>query len=113
MKKNKSIKNHSRRAFAKSVVASLIAVPIASSLAQSQTATPTPTPSPTPSPTPRRPSPIALAYFEVAKERFGKYMTAEQLEQVKRDLEGNVRTAERFSAVKLQNGDEPDFVFSA
>lgn len=40
-------------------------------------------------------------------------MTAEQLEEVRRDLEGNVRTSERISAVKLQNGDEPDFVFSA
>lgn len=113
-KNRKKVSNRqSRRAFAKSVAVSLIAAPIASSLVNAQTATPTPSPSPTPSPTPRPPSPIALAYFEVAKASFGKYMTAEQLEQVKRDLEGNVRTAERFSAVKLQNGDEPDFVFSA
>jgi hypothetical protein len=111
MSQKNRTKRQSRRAFAKSVAASLIAVPIASSLSQAQTATPTP--SPTPSPMPRPPSPVALAYFEVAKGRFGKYMTAEQLEQVKRDLEGNVRTTERFSAVKLQNGDEPDFVFSA
>lgn len=110
-KNQKNVQKQSRRAFAKSVAAALIAAPIASSLAEAQTATPTPTP--TPSPTPRPPSPIAIAYFEVAKARFGKYMTAEQLEEVRRDLEGNVRTSERLSTVKLQNSDEPDFVFSA
>lgn len=115
-KKNQNkIENKSRRAFAKSVAASLLAAPIASSLMQAQTATPTPqtSPTPSPSPSPQPPSPVALAYFEIAKARFGKYITEEQLEQVKRDLEGNVRTSERLKAVKLENGDEPDFVFSA
>jgi hypothetical protein len=59
------------------------------------------------------PSPLALAYFEVARQRFGAALTPEQLEAVKRDLEGNVRTAERLRASKLKNSDEPDFVFEA
>ncbi len=123
MKKNNSIKKQSRRAFAKTVAVSLLAVPVASTLVQAQTATPTPTtspsPSPTPtsspspSPTPRPPSPVAEAYFEVAKKRFGEFVTDEQLEQIKRDMEGNVRSAQALRNVKLQNSDEPDFVFSA
>jgi hypothetical protein len=40
-------------------------------------------------------------------------LTAEQSEAVKRDLEGNVRTAERLRASQLKNSDEPDFVFEA
>jgi hypothetical protein len=111
-KTNKTQTVHkSRRAFAKSVAASLIAAPMASSLVQAQTATPTPTPSPTP--TPARPSPVVEAYMELTKARFGEFVTDEQMDQIKRDLEGNARTTERFRAVKLKNSDEPDFVFSA
>jgi len=111
--KNKSTKKQSRRAFAKSVAVSLIAAPVAVSLSQAQTSTPTPTPTLSPSPTPRPPSPVAEAYFEVAKKRFGEFVTNEQLEQMKRDLEGNVRSAQALRNLKLQNSDEPDFVFSA
>jgi hypothetical protein len=32
---------------------------------------------------------------------------------MKRDIEGNVRTAERLRASKLKNADEPDFIFIA
>jgi hypothetical protein len=35
------------------------------------------------------------------------------MQAVKRDLEGNVRTAERLRAFKLKNADEPDFAFEA
>ncbi len=35
------------------------------------------------------------------------------MQAVKRDLEGNVRTAERLRAFKLKNSDEPDFAFEA
>ena len=40
-------------------------------------------------------------------------LTPEQLEQIKKDIDANVKTADRLRAVKLKNGDEPDFVFSA
>jgi hypothetical protein len=56
---------------------------------------------------------VAEAYAEVARARFGEQVTPEQFEQVRKDLEGNVRVAERLRAVKLKNGDEPDFVFNA
>jgi hypothetical protein len=105
----------SRRDFAKSVATTLIAAPLAVSIARGQTPTkPAETTAPpNPQQTPPKPSPLAEAYTEVARVRFGDKLTPAQLEQVKKDLEGNVRAADRLRSVKLKNGDEPDFVFTA
>ena len=82
--------------------------------AREPVAPPNPQPTPAPSPQqPPRPSPLAEAYTEAARLRFGDKLDAEQLARLKRDMEGNVRTAERLRAYKLKNADEPDFVFSA
>jgi hypothetical protein len=114
----------SRRRFTKTLAAAVIAAPAVASAARAQTppkaaepkAPPNPQPSPTPAQTPQgppKPSPLAEAYAEAARLRFGEHLSPEQLESVKRDLEGNVRTAERLRGFKLQNSDEPDFVFNA
>src|SRR5215207_7811766 len=111
----------SRRSFAKALAAAaFIAAPALSANAQTPPAAAEPKAPPQPQPTPAQqtqgppaPSPLALAYFEVARQRFGERLTPEQLEAVKRDLEGNVRTAERLRASRLKNSDEPDFVFEA
>lgn len=111
----------SRRRFAQVVAAALAAaVPLARVAAQTPTparepvAPPNPQPTPAPAPQqPPRPSPLAEAYAEAARLRFGDKLDAEQLARLKRDMEGNVRTAERLRAYKLKNADEPDFVFSA
>lgn len=108
----------SRRRFAKTLTAALIAAPALAARAQTPPATSEPKAPPQPQPTPAQPpqgppSPLALAYFEVARQRFGERLTPEQLEAVKRDLEGNVRTADRLRLSKLKNSDEPDFVFAA
>jgi hypothetical protein len=68
---------------------------------------------PNPQPTPAPPSPVAGAYAEVARLRFGDKLTPDELARMKRDIEGNVRTAERLRAFKLKNADEPDFIFIA
>jgi hypothetical protein len=117
--KDSSLKT-SRRQFAKKVSAALLSAPLAASLAQGQTP-PTkpkegvapPNPQPSTTTTPQKPSPLAEAYAEVARTRFGDKVTQEQMEQIKKDLEGNVRNAERLRAVKLKNEDEPDFIFGA
>lgn len=104
----------SRRRFAKTIAALALSAPLAAR-AQTTTTTkqaPAP-PNPTPAPAAQTVSPVAKAYGEVAEARFGDKLTKEQLASVKRDLEGNVRTAERLRAAKLLNNDEPDFVFSA
>ena len=119
---DKSETRTSRRRFTKTLAAAVIAAPAARSAARAQTAPATkepkapPNPQPTPPPQPQgppKPSPLAEAYAEAARLRFGEHLNAEQLESVKRDLEGNVRTAERLRGFKLKNADEPDFVFSA
>jgi hypothetical protein len=115
----------SRRRFTKTLAAAALAAPAAALAARAQTppatkepaAPPNPQPTPGPSPqqpqAPPRPSPLAEAYGEVARLRFGEKLTPEQMQAVKRDLEGNVRTAERLRAFKLKNADEPDFAFEA
>lgn len=127
MKKEKTESDEgraSRRRFARTLAAAALAAPAAALAARAQTppatkepvAPPNPQPTPTPAPQqqgPPRPSPLAEAYGEVARLRFGKGLSPEQMQAVKRDLEGNVRTAERLRAFKLKNSDEPDFAFEA
>ena len=107
----------SRRRFAKAVATTIMAAPLASSLTQAQkpstTKEPTAPPNPQPAGPQQKPSPLAEAYAEVARARFGERLTPEELEQVKKDLEGNLQAAERLRAVKLKNEDEPDFTFTA
>lgn len=106
-------KSVSRRQFAKSIAALALAAPLAASAQTTPTKQAPAPPNPQPTPAPQTVSPVAKAYGEVAQARFGDKLTAEQMTAVKRDLEGNVRTADRLRAVKLLNADEPDFVFSA
>jgi hypothetical protein len=103
-----------RRSFVKFIPAIGVTGLLAANLPLTTTAqTPTPSPSPSPSPTPAKPSPLAETYAEVAKQRFGAHVEPPQWDQIKRDLEGNVRAADRLRGFKLQNGDEPDFTFTA
>ncbi len=74
------------------------------------TAPPNPLPSPSPAPAPNK---LLDAYVEVARERFGEGLSAEELARVRTDLAGNLRTATRLSQAKLTNADEPDFIFKA
>jgi hypothetical protein len=55
----------------------------------------------------------AAALADVAQDRYGKHLTEEQLKEVRRGIERGLRSAERLRQVKLANGDEPAFVFSA
>jgi hypothetical protein len=106
----------SRRRFAKIVAGAVVAAPlVAAAVLKAQTLPATkqaPAP-PNPQPTPAPPSPVAEAYAEVARLRFGDKLTPEELARMKRDIEGNVRTAERLRAFALKNADEPDFIFIA
>ena len=108
----------SRRTFTKAVAAAIVAAPVA---AGAQTTTPAPKQEPKAPPNPQpaqqqqpaKPSPVAEAYAEVARARFGGQISDEDFKRVKRDLEGSVRNAERLASVKLNNWDEPDFIFNA
>jgi hypothetical protein len=110
----------SRRRFTKTVAAAVALAPLAARVAHAQTppatrepvAPPKPEPTPSPQRTPQPPSPLAEAYGEVARVRFGDKLSPEELTRVKRAMEGKVRASERLRGYKLQNSDEPDFVFS-
>ena len=113
----------SRRRFTKGVAAAVAAAPLVSLMVKAQTppgaktkeaaAPPNPQPSPSPPQQQQKPSPVAEAYAGVARARFDEHVTPEQFEQIKRDLEGNARAADRLRSVKLKNEDEPDFTFIA
>jgi hypothetical protein len=100
-----------RREFALGLAGAVATVPLAASLARGQTPAPAQPPPQTTLPPP--PSPVAVALLEVAKARFGEYLTPEEHKRVFSSLEGSVATADRLRAVKLKNSDEPDLVFSA
>ncbi|HKG13292.1 MAG TPA: hypothetical protein VKB12_08130 [Pyrinomonadaceae bacterium] len=112
-------RSDSRRRFTKTLAAAFVAGAAASAVAQTPPAAKEPAAPPNPQPTPAqqqpppKPSPVAVAYAEVARARFGEKLSAEQFESVKRDLEGNVRASDALRAYKLENSDEPDFVFGA
>jgi hypothetical protein len=114
-------RSDSRRRFTKTLAAAFVTgAAVSAATAQTPPAAKEPTapPNPQPTPTPQqqqppKPSPVAVAYAEVARARFGERLSAEQFDAVKRDLEGNVRAADALRAYKLQNSDEPDFVFGA
>jgi hypothetical protein len=108
----------SRRQFAKIITGVVAAAPLVAAAAvtlnaQTPPATKQAPAPPNPQPTPAPPSPVTEAYAEVARLRFGDKLTPEELARMKRDIEGNVRTAERLRAFKLKNADEPDFIFIA
>lgn len=113
-------RRESRRRFAKSAAAAVVAAPLARALAaRAQTPPakePAAPPNPQPSPSPQQqqpPSPLALAYAEVARLRFGDKLGEEELVRVRRGIGNKIRTAEALGKFKLQNSDEPDFVFGA
>jgi hypothetical protein len=65
--------------------------------------TPAPSPSTTPSPAPSEPGPLARA----ARERFGKYLNAEELKMLDVEMASIERRSTRLAALPLANGEEP------
>jgi hypothetical protein len=112
-------KDPARRRFTKAVATALAAAPLiclpSDAHAQTPPATKEPAapPNPQPTPTPQPPSPVAEAYGEVARVRFGDRLTADELARVKRSVAGKIGRGNALRDVKLQNGDEPDFIFNA
>ena len=72
---------------------------------------PSSTPAPTPSPTPPAsgPSPLSTA----ARERFGKFLTEEELRMLDERVAAIERRGARLRAYALENSDEPAVDFAA
>ena len=64
-------------------------------------------------PAPEKPVPEAEALAEVAHIQYGKNLTDDQMVEIKRSLSGRFRAGEAMKKIKLANGDEPAFIFSA
>ena len=49
--------------------------------------------------------------FEMVRNRYGDRLSAEELEEVRKGVEGIVEAAESLRSVKLGNGTEPFSIF--
>lgn len=62
---------------------------------------------------PETPNPEAVALFALVVNRYGSRLTAEQLDEIKKMVEGQVEMARALRAVRLTNADEPYQHFAA
>lgn len=90
-------------ALASLFVARSTAGQVAGSPAPRGTPTPAPSPSTTPSPAPSEPGPLAKA----ARERFGRFLNAEELKMLDEEMASIERRSARLAAFPLANGEEP------
>lgn len=49
--------------------------------------------------------------FSIIKERYGDRLSEDELAEVKKGVDRIVEAAEKLREVRLENGDEPFFVF--
>jgi hypothetical protein len=66
----------------------------------------TPTPTPTPAP-PRKPDGLA----RVARERYGKFLTEDEMARMDEDMAFLDTRSARLRALRLENGEEPALDF--
>jgi hypothetical protein len=95
-----------RRAILKAAgaISALAALPL-----RGETPSPAP-PGPTPTPAPKK-EPGTLA--KLARERYGKFLTEEELALLDDDMESLERRSARLRGYKLGNGEEPAVDFAA
>jgi hypothetical protein len=60
-----------------------------------------------------QPSFTALSLGEIVRARYEKYLTPEQIIEIKRSIDRSLRSADRLKEFELKNGDEPAFAFQA
>jgi hypothetical protein len=94
-----------RRAILKAAgaLSALAALPLPAQIA-------TPSPAPSPTPTPPKKAPGALA--RIARERYGKFLTEEEMALMDDDMDSLERRSARLRGYKLGNGEEPGVGFA-
>jgi len=92
-----------RRAILKAAgaISALASVPISAQ---------TPVPTPTPTPAPAKPPDL---FAKLARERYGKFLTEDELPLLDEDMAGLERRSARLRGYKLANSEEPAVNFSA
>lgn len=117
-----SLKGHPPSKSRRQMIRALAMAPLIPTVLSSVTLTPGQAPSKTEAkpatpaqtaPQDLKPSPEAEALAEVVKQRYGKYLTDEQMIEIKQGLERGVRSRQRIRAFKLTNADEPVTMFHA
>lgn len=99
-----------RRGFLQLVVAGSLASVPAAALAQTSPAPATP-PAATPPAAPEHTGSEARLLTEVLRTRYPDRLSEAQWGSIVTDFDGDLGGAKRLRAVKLANGDEPDFTF--
>ncbi|MDQ6892135.1 MAG: hypothetical protein M3167_05590 [Acidobacteriota bacterium] len=102
----------SRRGFLGAALAAAAATVSRPFAARGQT-TPTPAPAPAASPTPAPPDPKAEALAKLARERYGKFLSPDELTLLDERCAAIERRSQRLRAVRLTNSDEPVAEFRA
>ncbi|HSE99039.1 MAG TPA: hypothetical protein VLD57_12295 [Blastocatellia bacterium] len=59
-----------------------------------------------------QPSFTALSLGEIVRARYEKFLTPEQIIEIKRSIDRSLRSADRLKEFELKNADEPAFAFS-
>lgn len=95
-----------RRSFLKAAgaISALATLPL-----PAQTVTPSPGASPTPTPGKKAPGTLA----KLARERYGKFLTEEEMVLMDEDMDGLERRSARLRGYKLANAEEPAVDFAA
>ena len=100
-----------RRAFVKLAVA---AAALTALVAPAEAQAPAPTAAtPTPPPAPEHSGNEARLLTEVLRSRYPDRFSEAQWGSIVGDFDGDLASGKRLRAVKLANGDEPDFSFRA
>jgi len=100
-----------RRSLLGKLAASPLLLPFARRTAEAQAREAAPTPVPAASPTPSDQKPSLLQ--QLARERYGKFLTEEQGKELDERIASLERTGARLRGLKLGNGDEPATDFAA
>jgi len=53
------------------------------------------------------------AQAELVRAEFGQFLSGDEVERIRKDFAESAPFLQKFRDMKLQNGDEPDFTFSA
>jgi hypothetical protein len=72
-----------------------------------------PTPAPPLTPTPAPPDPKAEALVQLARERYGRFLSPEEIPMLEDRVRALERRGARLRAVRLSNGEEPAASFKA
>lgn len=59
-----------------------------------------------------QPTFTALSLGEIVRARYEKFLTPEQIIEIKRSIDRSLRSADRLKEFELKNSDEPAFAFS-